>query len=117
MIKDDVCEIVSINKDAVREVKAKLYDKDNIYRISEQFKLLGDQTRLKILSSLLIRDLCVCDISSVLGVSQSATSHQLRVLRNAQLVKYVKKGKIVYYSISDNHVKTIITSALKHSKH
>lgn len=117
MIKDDVCEIISINKDAVNEVKTKLYTENDLYQISEQFKLLGDQTRLKILSALSIRDLCVCDISSIFSISQSATSHQLRVLRNAKLVKYVKKGKIVYYSILDNHVKTIITSALKHSKH
>jgi len=113
----DVCEIESINKDAVREVKGKLRNDDEVYQISEQFKLLGNQTRFKILYALLIRDLCVCDLSCILNISQSATSHQLRVLRNAKLVKYVKKGKMVYYSILDNHVKMLITSALKHSKH
>ena len=116
-MNNNLCEIESINKKAVCEVKAKFHNDDEVYQISEQFKLLGDQTRFKILYALSLREFCVCELSSILNISQSATSHQLRVLRNAKLVKYVKEGKIVHYSISDNHVKTLITSALKHSKH
>ena len=78
------------------------------------FKVLGDVTRVRILKALSIEELCVCDLTAVLGLTQSAVSHQLRLLRVARLVKYRKDGKAVYYSLDDDHVKTLFDQGLEH---
>jgi DNA-binding transcriptional ArsR family regulator len=82
--------------------------------LAETFKALGDTTRIKILYALSIEELCVCDLTSLLSASQSAVSHQLRILRNMRLVKYRKQGRSVYYSLDDNHIKTLFAEGLKH---
>ncbi|MBO8128504.1 MAG: winged helix-turn-helix transcriptional regulator [Peptococcaceae bacterium] len=86
-------------------------------RMAETFKVLGDRTRIKILYALLQKELCVCELSAVVGQSISAISHQLRVLRGARLVKYRKEGKNVYYSIDDEHIILLFEQMLDHVRH
>jgi len=85
--------------------------------LANLFKIFGDPTRIKILHLLTQTELCVCDIATILKMTQSAISHQLRVLKQAKLVKYRKDGKVVYYSLDDDHVYTIITQGLEHISH
>ena len=85
-----------------------------LFKLAASFKVLGDPTRTKIISALLQEELCVCDLASLIGISQSAISHQLRVLRNMNLVKYRKDGRIAYYSLDDDHISSILTAGLKH---
>lgn len=82
--------------------------------LSDIFKILSDNTRLRIICSLVNKELCVCDICEVVGLGQSAISHQLRVLRAASLVKYRKEGKMVYYSLDDHHILNCITQIMEH---
>jgi ArsR family transcriptional regulator len=87
---------------------------EEIYDVAELFKVLGDQTRVKILFTLIKDEMCVCDIAELLEMSQSAISHQLRVLKQARLVKYRREGKTVYYSVSDEHVAVILNMGIEH---
>nr|WP_297212912.1 metalloregulator ArsR/SmtB family transcription factor [Thermodesulfovibrio sp.] len=82
-------------------------DEATIQRIAETFKVLGDLTRTKIIFALSQEELCVCDIANLLGTTKSAISHQLRILRNMRLVKYKKEGKMVFYSLDDEHIKNL----------
>jgi len=116
MIKDMLCEITFLDEEKINKVKKDLPDDNLIFGLSEIFKVLGDSTRLKILLSITSNELCVCDISALIGVSVSAISHQLRLLKNARLVKYRKKGKMVYYSLDNEHIKSIVDEATKHCK-
>lgn len=109
-----VCEVEYFDEIKVNSVKIKLTDDSLINQLTETFKILSDFTRLKILLSLAEDELCVCDIAALTGVSISATSHQLRTLKNARLVKYRKKGKMVYYSLDDEHINKIVIEAKKH---
>lgn len=112
--KDLVCETTFIDEKKINRVKKQLPEEDVLLGLSEIFKVLGDSTRLKILLSISFTELCVCDISALIGVSVSAISHQLRLLKNSRLVKYRKEGKMVYYSLNDNHIKSIVNEARKH---
>ena len=103
-------------KDIIEFVRNKIADEETIYDLAELFKVFGDTTRAKILSCLEIRDLYVSEIADVLHMSISAVSHQLRVLRNAKLVKGIKEGKEVKYSLDDNHVMMIIECGMSHIK-
>lgn len=87
---------------------------DELIDLSELFKIFGDSTRIKILYSLLVSEMCVCDIATLLGMSQSAISHQLRLLKQAGLVKYRRDGKTIFYSLADDHVSTIINQGMEH---
>ena len=116
MIKKVVCEIEYVNKKAVQEVKSRMPVNKIILRVAEIFKILGDSTRVKILFALSQKELCVCDLSALLGMTHSAISHQLRLLRNSNLVKFRKEGKIVYYSLADSHVIKLIDMGIKHAK-
>ena len=84
---------------------------------AELFKVFGDPTRLKLLAALLAQEMCVCDLSVLLGISQSAVSHQLRLLRTSRLVKNRREGKSVYYSLDDDHVATILAQGMEHVRH
>ncbi|MEG1584512.1 MAG: metalloregulator ArsR/SmtB family transcription factor [Anaerovorax sp.] len=106
-----------MNGDMCGSGKEHMPGADELYELSELFKSLADQTRLKILFALSKEDLCVCDIAALLEMSQSAISHQLRVLRNVRLVKYTKKGKAAYYALDDHHVKNIFEQGLEHVGH
>lgn len=102
------------NIDIIKKIQDDLLGSEEAYDLSELFKVLGDPTRLRILFTLLKSEMCVCDIVELLDVTQSAVSHQLRVLKQARLVKYRREGKSVIYSIADDHVKTIIAMAIEH---
>ncbi|MTI80886.1 MAG: winged helix-turn-helix transcriptional regulator [Firmicutes bacterium] len=94
-----------------------MLEDEEVQKISGIFKALGDPTRFKILFCLRQGEMCVCDISEILDMSQSATSHQLRVLRNLRLVKHRKQGKMVYYSLDDEHIFKILDEGLNHINH
>ena len=86
----------------------------NLYHLADLFKVFGDPTRIRILYALSTRELCVCDIADTLNMTQSAISHQLRVLKQIHLVKYRREGKTIYYSLADDHVYTILNQGLEH---
>lgn len=108
------CEDNVIHSDVVSNVRAKLPKEETLYDLAELFKVFGDSTRIKILCSLFEAEMCVCDIATTLNMSQSAVSHQLRVLKNAKLVRFRREGKVVYYSLDDDHVKHIFNEGLNH---
>ena len=115
MKESDICEIESINEETVKHVKTKMLDENILLEVAENFKIFGDLTRLKILQALYQRELCVCDLTAVLEANQSTISHQLRVLRSKNLVKFRKEGKMAYYSLADEHVVKIIEMGLEHA--
>ena len=108
------CEYLNVHEDAVAQVLAALPDDETLYDLSELFRVFGDSTRIKILYVLFESELCVCDIAELLGMSQSAISHQLRVIKQAKLIKNRRDGKTIFYSLADEHVKTIIGMAKEH---
>lgn len=108
------CDCEVIHEDIVNLVKEKMPDEENLYDLAELFKVFGDSTRIKILWALDEAEMCVCDIAALLNMTQSAISHQLRVLKQANLVKNRKEGKVVYYSLDDEHVKQIFDQGLVH---
>jgi ArsR family transcriptional regulator, lead/cadmium/zinc/bismuth-responsive transcriptional repressor len=114
---EDTCSSTIIHQDAVARAKEKLPMDEAIYDLADFFKTFGDSTRIKIICALLETELCVCDLASVINTSQSAVSHQLRVLRQARLVKYRKDGKTVYYSLDDDHIHSVIKEGLDHISH
>lgn len=111
---DEKCEVTLIHEDNVKKAVNELPDDELIADLSDMFKIFGDQTRVKILMALESGELCVCDIAAVMNMSQSAISHQLRVLKQSNIVKTRREGKVVYYSISDDHVKEIFDIAMVH---
>lgn len=108
------CEIDFIDQKKIDKVRRFMKSNETLFDLAELFKALGDSTRVRILHALSLEELCVCDIASLLNLSQSAVSHQLRLLRIARLVKSRKSGKMVYYSLDDEHVKSLITKGLEH---
>lgn len=108
------CSCSIIHEDIVNKVREHIPEEETLYDLADLFKVLGDSTRIKILCALFQAEMCVCDIAALLGMTQSAISHQLRVLKQARLVKYRKDGKIVYYSLDDDHVKSIFDQGLIH---
>lgn len=113
-MKDLICESDSVHEDVVSFVIKHIPTDDVICDLAELYKVFGDSTRTKILSCLEIRELCVCDICECLNMTKSAVSHQLRILRQAHLVKARRNGKEVFYSLSDDHVTKIIECGLSH---
>ena len=113
-LPDISCEEPHLHADAVEEAENQMPDDDTLMEVSDFFKALSDSSRLKIIAALLSRELCVCEISEIAGQSQSAVSHQLRVLRAARLVKYRRDGKQVFYSIDDAHIAEIIQTTIRH---
>lgn len=110
----DVCNCSIIHEDVINKVKAHIPKEEVLYDLADLFKTFGDSTRIKIIYALFQAEMCVCDIAALLGMTQSAISHQLRVLKQARLVKYRKEGKVVYYSLDDDHVKSIFDQGLLH---
>lgn len=108
------CEVVSIHKDAVNNVKKNMKSEEVIARLAETFSALSNPTRAKIIFALLNEELCVCDLAHLIGLSSSAISHQLRILRNLNIVKYRKDGKVVYYSLTDKHIEKLFNQGLEH---
>ena len=111
---NDVCTTKCVHGDAVERASKNIAPDEELQDLAEFFKVFGDKTRLKILSALAEEELCVCDLSCITGMSDSAVSHQLRILRNTRLVKYRKEGRIVYYSLDDRHIHRILKQGLDH---
>lgn len=108
------CDCDVIHESIVNKVRKKMPQEETLYELAELFKVFGDSTRIKILWALDEAEMCVCDISFLLNMTQSAISHQLRVLKQAELVKSRREGKIVFYSLEDEHVKQIFDQGLIH---
>lgn len=108
------CSCTIIHEDVVKRVKKNIPEEETLYDLADLFKVLGDSTRIKILYALFQAEMCVCDIAALLGMTQSAISHQLRVLKQARIVKNRKDGKVVYYSLDDEHIKHIFDQGLIH---
>lgn len=112
-----ICDVTAIHDEAVQKVKEESVSSKDLEKVATLFKLMGDPTRVQILSALAVTELCVCDIAYVLDKTQSAISHQLRSLRDGGLVKSRKDGKVVYYSLADRHVETLFEQGVLHAKH
>ncbi len=103
-----------VHKDIVEEVRSKMSPKEEYIQMAVLFKLCGDGTRAQMLHALLFREMCVCDLAALLGVTKSAVSHQLKALRLAGLVKFRRDGQNVHYSLADDHVRAIIKTGFEH---
>lgn len=112
----DICEVFCINEKNVKEVKSSMLDEDEFYKLSENFKIISDPTRIKIVYALSKKELCVCDLASILKMKQSAISHQLRILKDNKLVGFRRDGKIAYYSLIDKHIMNLLKIGVKHAK-
>lgn len=110
----ECCQDVFVHEDTVEHVRKGLPGDDAVNDLAEFFKVFGDATRLKILHALFISEMCVCDLSGLLDMSQSAVSHQLKVLRQCRIVKHRREGRNVYYSLDDEHIQQIIHVGLAH---
>lgn len=111
---DNKCDCIPLNPEQVSSAKEKMPDFDSVIELSDFFKVMGDSTRLQILMALIHNEFCVSDLSYLLNMTQSAISHQLKALRTSKLVKQRRQGRIVYYSLDDEHIKTILDMAYAH---
>ena len=103
-----------IHEDVVARVQSQMPNEEPVYEVSELFKVFGDSTRSRIICALRIEEMCVCDLAALLTMTQSAISHQLRILRASRLVKCRKQGRVVYYSLDDAHIAEIFSMAFAH---
>ncbi|MBQ1410777.1 MAG: winged helix-turn-helix transcriptional regulator [Oscillospiraceae bacterium] len=110
----DRTDCTVIHQETVDRVRDTMPDEDTLLELADAFKLFSDSTRLKILYALMEAEMCVCDISVLLGMTKSSVSHQLRVLKQSNLVKYRKAGRVIYYSLADDHVRTICQMGMAH---
>lgn len=110
----DCCEQVFVHEELVEKVNAQMPDEDELYDLAELFKVFGDSTRIRILFVLFEAEVCVCDLAEILHMTQSAVSHQLKILKQAKLVSARREGKSVFYSLADDHVRTIIAQGREH---
>lgn len=116
MAKEDVCDVTCFDEEKVTKVKNEL-NMQNTMEVSKLFKALADDTRVKIAYSLSVEEeLCVCDVANIVGCTVATASHHLRLLRNLGLATYRKEGKLVYYSLDDEHVKQLVNIAFTHQK-
>lgn len=113
-LSNDSCEEYCIHTNAVAKAKSKMPELDILFSLAELFKMFGDTTRIRIMCALFENELCVCDIAEILGMGQSAVSHQLRLLRTANLVKVRREGKSSFYSLDDEHIQKIYEMGLEH---
>ena len=108
------CEFLHAHTEQIDKVKAAMPEDSLLFELAELYKVFGDSTRIKILYVLFEAEMCVCDIATLIGASQSAVSHQLRLLKQANLIKPRRDGKTVFYSLADDHVRTIIDNGMEH---
>ena len=111
------CAELETHEDLIACTRVQMPDEEVLYDVAELFKVFGDSTRIRILSALLDHELCVCDLAELLGMGQSAISHQLRILRTAGLVRPRRDGKTMYYALDDEHVHSIFAAGLQHILH
>ena len=109
-----MCDCDMIHEKTVENTRSRMQEETEYVDLASLFKMFGDGTRVKILHALELNEMCVCDLAALLGMTKSAISHQLRALKNARLVKGRREGKTVFYSLADDHVKTIIDQGLDH---
>lgn len=114
MEKIDCCDTVEVHEELLKIVNETMPDETELYDLAELFKVFGDSTRIRILFVLFEAEVCVCDLAEALGMTQSAISHQLRILKQNKLVKNRREGKSVFYSLADDHVRTIIAQGRDH---
>ena len=112
--KDEICEGCEVHEDLLKIVNETLPEETELYDLTELFKVFGDSTRIRILFVLFEAEVCVCDLAKVLNMTQSAISHQLRILKQNKLVKNRREGKSIFYSLADDHVRTIINQGRDH---
>lgn len=115
--QEEICSGHSIDLETLAEIKEDLENENKLEELSHIYKALADPTRLRIIYVLSKNSLCVCDIATALDMSQSAISHQLRILRDLNLVKHIRQGKLIIYSLDDDHVEKIFQQGLDHVKH
>ncbi|MGI5838849.1 MAG: ArsR/SmtB family transcription factor [bacterium] len=117
MAREDRCEVIAVDPALVGNVRRCLLPAGTVLGLAELFKVLGDPTRIRIIHLLSLQEMCVCNIAAALDMSQSAISHQLRLLRSFRLVKYRKEGKSVFYSLDDDHIHSLFAQGLEHLRH
>lgn len=110
----ECCEEFHTHDELLKVVNEKMPDEDELYDLAELFKVFGDSTRIRILFVLFEAEVCVCDLAEALNMTQSAISHQLKILKQSKLVKSRREGKSVFYSLADGHVRTIIAQGREH---
>ncbi len=110
----EICEHTEVHQERVADLLRHMPSEDQLYDLAELFKVFGDSTRIRILFALFESEICVCDLAETLGMTQSAVSHQLRILKQARLVKSRREGKLVIYYLADDHVRTIIGQGFEH---
>lgn len=108
------CDVIEEHEGVIRKVRSEMPPDETLYDLAELFKIFGDSTRIRILYALFEAEMCVCDIAELLNMTQSAISHQLRLLKQSKLVKNRRDGKTVYYSLADEHVRTVINQGMDH---
>ena len=109
-----VCQQEHRHPEHIEAVRRLMPDDDSLYDLSEVFRVFGDSTRIRILYALFESELCVCDLATLLGLTQSAVSHQLRILKDAKLVKFRREGKSIFYTLDDDHVRAILSMGMEH---
>lgn len=116
MVKEEpeFCEVYQTHEDLLQTVRETMPPEEELYDLAELFKVFGDSTRIRILFVLFRAEVCVCDLAEALSMTQSAISHQLRILKQAKLVKSRREGKSIFYSLADDHVRTIIGQGREH---
>jgi DNA-binding transcriptional ArsR family regulator len=110
----DLCEVTHVNPRAAEAARSQLIDGAVAARLAETFKVLGDPTRVRIIHALSLGELCTCDLAAVLGLSESTVSHQLRMLRLLNLVKFRREGRVVHYSLDDEHIERLFMDSYRH---
>ena len=110
----EACSFLCVHEDVVARVQQSLPEMEQLLRLADLFKNFGDGTRVRILYVLLEAEVCVCDLATLLGMTQSAVSHQLRILRDARLIKARRDGKTIFYSLADDHVATLLKQGMEH---
>ena len=110
----ECCEVFETHENLLHAIDEHMPDEEALFDVAELFKLFGDSTRIRILFALREGEVCVCDLAQALSMTQSAVSHQLRILKNGKLVKNRREGKSIFYSLADHHVLTIIAQGLEH---
>ncbi len=113
---DDICQVKFVNQSTVGRLRKSLREPQTIERLAEIFGVLADPTRLKICIFLSQAELCVCDLAAMLSISESAISHQLRLLRSLRLVKFRREGKMAFYALDDTHVTMLIKQGMEHAE-
>lgn len=114
---EDRCEIWAVDEEKVKETKKRLPSDETFTVLAETFGALADPNRARILQSLVNQELCVCDIACVIGISESAVSQHLRILRTLRLVRQRKEGRMMYYSLNDDHIGQLLDICLEHTRH